>query len=66
MATEHSPRCRLCTSNDPDALREHVAAELWESRRNGHLDDRPWADAGPRWQHVYRQLADTAIEALGR
>jgi hypothetical protein len=32
-------RCRLCTANDREALVEHVAAALWESRRQGTLDD---------------------------
>jgi hypothetical protein len=57
-------RCRLCTSNDREALIEHVAEHLWESRRNGTLDDRPWALAGEQWSEVMRELAETAITAL--
>ena len=57
-------RCRVCTSNDEAALVEHVAAALWESRRHGTLDDRPWPEAFPYWQRVYRELAETAIESL--
>jgi ATP-binding cassette subfamily C protein len=32
-------RCRLCMSNDEDAVVEHIAGFMWESRRN-RLDDR--------------------------
>ena len=59
-----SHRCRLCTANDREALRDHVAAVMWESRRHGTLDDRPWAEAGPYWQAKFRELADAAIAAL--
>lgn len=58
------PPCRLCSCQDQDELIEHVAASLWENRRNGHLDDRPWADAGPYWQGVFRDMADTAVALL--
>ena len=58
-------RCRLCTANDLEALTEELAAELWESRRHGTLDDWPWADAGPMWQRVFRDFAGTAVEVLG-
>jgi len=34
--------CRLCTANDEEALVESLAADLWESRRHGTLDDYPW------------------------
>ena len=52
-------RCRLCTANDEAALIEEVAAALWQSR-----DERAWADAGPSWQRVFRELAETAVHAL--
>lgn len=38
--------CRLCSTNDCDALIEQPAAELWDSQRGGSLDDRPWRQAG--------------------
>ncbi len=57
-------RCRLCSANDLDALTEELAAELWESRRHGTLDDWPWADAGAMWQSTFRGFAATAIEVL--
>jgi hypothetical protein len=57
-------RCRICTANDRDALIEHVAEQLWESRRHGTLDDWPWAEAGGYWQGIMRELATTAVEAL--
>lgn len=42
------------------------AADLWESRRHGTLDDWPWDQAGSYWQPVFRELAETAIESLER
>ena len=57
-------RCRICTANDLDALIEELAAELWESRRHGTLDDRGWEDAGDMWQTTFRGFARTAIEVL--
>ena len=59
-----SHRCRLCTANDQDALIEHVAEQLWESRRHGTLDDWPWGEAGGYWQRIMRELAATAVESL--
>ena len=58
-------RCRLCTANDIDGIIEDVAAELWESRRHGTLDDRPWPDAGAMWQTVFRDFAATAVNVIG-
>ncbi|MFS0738198.1 hypothetical protein ABC347_14235 [Sphingomonas sp. 1P06PA] len=58
-------RCRLCTANDHNALIEHIAIELWESRRHGTLDDWPWDQAG-YWQDIMRELARSAVRALQR
>ena len=56
-------RCRLCTTNDLDALTEELAAALWEKRRSrGGLDDWPWAEAGDYWQGTFRQFA---VEVVG-
>ena len=60
----HDPRCRLCTANDVEGMIEDVAAELWEHRRHGTLDDRPWDDAGAMWQSVFREFAGTAVNAI--
>ena len=57
-------RCRLCAANDVDALIEELAAELWEGRRHGTLDDFPWERAGPMWQRTFRDFAQTAIDVL--
>ena len=57
-------RCLLCTSNDRETLIEQLAADLWESRRHGTLDDRPWLDAGDHWHRVFREFAATAVESL--
>lgn len=59
-------RCRLCTANDADAVIEQLAADLWESRRNGHLDDRPWVEAGDYWQRVFREFAGAAVTSLSQ
>lgn len=56
-------RCRLCTANDIEALRDQLAEELWESRRHG-FDHHSFADAGPYWRRVFRELAETAIGRL--
>uniref|UniRef100_UPI0035CA02FD hypothetical protein n=1 Tax=uncultured Sphingomonas sp. TaxID=158754 RepID=UPI0035CA02FD len=56
--------CRLCAANDLDALTEELAAELWESRRHGTLDDWPWEDASPMWKEIFRGFAATAVEVL--
>lgn len=56
--------CRLCTATDRAGLIEQLAADLWESRRTGHVDDRPWEDAGEYWHHSFRRLAMAAIDSL--
>ena len=43
---------------------EEVAAELWEHRRHGTLDDRPWDEAGAMWQSVFREFAGTAVSVI--
>jgi hypothetical protein len=57
-------RCRLCTSNDDDALIDHVAAYMWESRMERMEDRTPWADAGATWQSAFREMAVAARQAL--
>lgn len=57
-------RCRLCSANDLDGVIEQLAADLWESRRYGTLDDRPWEEAGEHWQRVFREFAETAVKSL--
>lgn len=57
-------RCRLCTANDVDGIIDQLAEDLWESRRYGTLDDVPFAECGPHWQRVFRELAETAFLAL--
>lgn len=59
-------RFRLCTSNVNDALIEHVAAYMWESRMEGMEDRTPWADAGATWQAAFREMAVAARKALER
>jgi hypothetical protein len=57
-------RCRLCTTNDRDGLVESLAADLWDTRRRGSLDDRAWEQAGPYWQGIFRELAQSAVVSL--
>jgi len=56
--------CLLCADGDRIELRETVAAAMWEARRHGTADDRPWPEAGPYWQNVFRELAEDAMAAL--
>lgn len=57
-------RCRLCTSNDDDALIEHLAKKLWDSRIARIETPIPWVDAGATWQFAFRELAVAARQAL--
>lgn len=54
--------CQLCESDDREALIEHVAQALWQSRE----PDGGWAweAAGDHWHRIFRQLAETAVNAL--
>ena len=54
-------RCRLCSTNDQDALIEELAAELWDTIPG---EDRTWAEAGGYWQHAFRQHAAAAVRIL--
>lgn len=56
-------RCRLCTSNDDEAVIEHVAAYMWESRMD-HFEEHPWSEAGGTWQAAFREMAVAARQAL--
>ena len=60
--TEH--RCKLCTSNDLDALIEALAEDLWDSRRDSEMGDPRWEDAGMFWQNRFRELAARAVDNL--
>ena len=61
--TEHY---RLCTANDRDGMIAQLAGDLWNSRRQGMLDDRPWDGAGEYWQRIFRELAVTAVGSLAQ
>jgi len=60
------PRCRLCTSNDVDAVNEHRAEKLWDSRIAQIEDPIPWSEAGATWQAAFRELAVAARQALAQ
>ena len=57
-------RCRLCPSNDEDAVIEHVASYIWESRMDRVEDRTPWKEAGTTWQTAFREMAVAAQQAL--
>jgi hypothetical protein len=57
-------RCRLCTSNDDDALYERLAEKLWNSRIERLEGAAPWSEAGATWQATFRELAVAARQAL--
>ena len=57
-------RCRLCTSNDVEAVYEHLAEKLWDSRIANIEDHIPWGEAGATWQAAFRELAVAARQAL--
>jgi hypothetical protein len=42
---------------------EHVAEQMWESRRSDGLDP-PWADAGEFWRGKFVEMATVAVEAM--
>jgi hypothetical protein len=58
------PRCRLCTSNDIEAVNEHLAEKLWDSRIGNLEGPIPWSEAGATWQAAFRELAVAARQAL--
>jgi hypothetical protein len=62
--SHHAGPCRICTANDPEALVEGLAADLWETQRHGTLEDRDWDRAGEYWQRIFRAFAETAIRTL--
>lgn len=55
--------CQLCGTDDRAGTVEHVAEQLWESRRSIGIDP-PWPDAGEYWQQQFRELASAAVAAL--
>jgi len=60
-------RCRLCTSNDRDALILSVAQDLWASV----APDEPMTmtmtwERADYWRPIYLSLATRAVESLER
>ncbi len=58
--------CRVCTTNDRDALVEELAKEFWEGESVGATDDRTWEQAGSYWQILFRQYAARALVVMER
>lgn len=57
-------RCRLCTTNDRDALIEELAARMWERRRDREIDPDRWEDAPRYWQITFRDFASQTLTML--
>lgn len=57
-------RCRPCTSNDDDALIEHLAEKLWDSRIERIEGPLPWPEGGATWQAASGELEIVARQAL--
>jgi len=57
-------RCRLCTSNDDEAVIEHLAEKMWDSRMDYFEERTPWSKAGGTWQLAFREMAVAARQAL--
>lgn len=45
------------------SLAEELAAQMWERQRDSEIDP-AWEKAGPYWQRVMRQFADTTVKML--
>lgn len=57
-------RCLLCTSNDEQAVIEHLAKAMWDSRQGEFEVATPWEDAGPTWQWKFREMGVAARHAM--
>lgn len=57
-------RCRICTTNDREALIEELATRMWESRRDREIDPDEFEDAPPYWQMTFREFASETIKML--
>jgi hypothetical protein len=55
-------RCRLCTSNDRDALVDEMAANAWEAARYGES----WEAVREPWKSAFRHHANLMLQALER
>ncbi|MBB4859603.1 hypothetical protein HNO88_002932 [Novosphingobium chloroacetimidivorans] len=59
-------RCRICTSNDIEALVEEVAEAMWLTQETADPANewRPWEKAGPYWQRIMREYANATVKVL--
>lgn len=56
-------RFRLAPDGDAAATIEHVAEQMWESRRVDRMDP-VWADAGSFWREKFVEMAAVAVAAM--
>lgn len=59
-------RCRICTTNDEDALVEGMAEAMWLTQASSDKNNewRPWDKAGPYWQRIMRDFARASLGVL--
>ena len=55
-------RCRVCTTNDRDALVEEMAAGAWGAAGYGQK----WEDVSATWHTAFRHHADLMLRVLER
>ena len=61
--------CRICTTNDREALIEELAIGMWAKCEVRHLPSdwcEEWEKAGSYWQHIFRQYAAVFIDVAHR
>lgn len=61
--------CRICTTNDRQALVEELAAGMWaKCETSDEYTDwtEEWAKAGPYWQTLFRQCATVFLDLAHR
>lgn len=60
--------CRICTTNDHEALADELAQEMWarciDSETGSEWE--PWETAGPYWQGMFRQYAAAFLKVAQR
>lgn len=60
--------CRICTTNDQEALVDELAREMWASCSDSDPGSewQPWEQAEPYWQRIFRQYAAAFLKVAHR